>query len=61
MAKDHEKNPAVLPNSKIKGSTSYDLLCEHKDSDVPYFALGLCKTCYKDVSSFLLVKVFSMF
>ncbi|CAL5193175.1 unnamed protein product [Lathyrus oleraceus] len=48
MAKDHEKNPAVLPNSKIKGSTSYDLLCEHKDSDVPYFALGLCKTCYKD-------------
>ncbi|XP_058737785.1 transcription factor IIIB 60 kDa subunit-like isoform X3 [Vicia villosa] len=48
MTKEHEKNPVVLPNSKFKGSTSNDLLCEHKDSEVPYFALGLCKTCYKD-------------
>lgn len=33
MAKKHEKRPAVLPNSKFEGSTSKDLLCEHRDSD----------------------------
>ncbi|XP_004493225.1 transcription factor IIIB 60 kDa subunit-like isoform X1 [Cicer arietinum] len=49
MAKEHEKNMPVLSNSEFKGSTSKDLLCEHKaDSNVPHFALGLCETCYKD-------------
>ncbi|CAK8542905.1 unnamed protein product [Lathyrus sativus] len=33
MAKKHEKRPVVLPNSKFKGSSSKDLLCEHRDSD----------------------------
>ncbi|KAL5059015.1 hypothetical protein RYX36_030619 [Vicia faba] len=33
MAKEHEKRPVVLPNSKLKGSTSKDLLREHRDSD----------------------------
>ncbi|KAK7303553.1 hypothetical protein RJT34_14460 [Clitoria ternatea] len=48
MAKEHENNPAQIPNGELKNCTSKDLLCEHKDSAVPYFALGLCETCYKD-------------
>ncbi|TKY62843.1 Transcription factor IIIB 70 kDa subunit [Spatholobus suberectus] len=48
MAKEHEKNPTVMPKGELKGCTSKDLLCEHKDSGVPHFALGLCEACYKD-------------
>ncbi|KAK2416198.1 Cyclin/Brf1 TBP-binding protein [Trifolium repens] len=48
MAKEYEKTPVVLPNSEFKGSTSNDLVCEHKDSNVACFALGLCEACYKD-------------
>jgi len=55
MAKEHEKN------SEFKGSTSKNLLCEHKDSKVSYCALGLCETCFKHVSSFFLVYVSSLF
>lgn len=54
MAKENEKNPVVMPNSKFNGSTSTPLVCEHKEMEVPHFALGLCETCYKDVSSFFL-------
>lgn len=61
MAKEHENSPTVMPNGEIKESTSKDLLCEHKDNGVPYFALGLCETCYKDVSNFFLVKMFNLF
>lgn len=52
MAKEHENNPVVMPNGKFNGSTSDPLVCEHKESKVPHFALGLCETCYKDVSTF---------
>lgn len=55
MAKEHEKNPIKIPNGELNKCTSKDLLCEHKDSAVPYFALGLCETCYKDVSHFFLM------
>ncbi|XP_039684017.1 transcription factor IIIB 90 kDa subunit isoform X2 [Medicago truncatula] len=48
MAKENEKNPVVMPNSKFNGSTSTPLVCEHKEMEVPHFALGLCETCYKD-------------
>ncbi|XP_027353374.1 transcription factor IIIB 90 kDa subunit isoform X2 [Abrus precatorius] len=48
MAKEHEKNPIVMPNGEFRDCTSKDLLCEHKDNGVPYFALGLCEACYKD-------------
>jgi hypothetical protein len=43
MAKDHE-----LQNNAFNVSTSQVLLCEHKDSKVNYFDLGLCESCYKD-------------
>ncbi|KAK7336311.1 hypothetical protein VNO77_16848 [Canavalia gladiata] len=49
MAKEHEENPTVMPNGKLKDCTSRDLLCQHKNSGVPYFALGLCEECYKDL------------
>lgn len=61
MAKENEKNPVVMPNSKFNGSTSTPLVCEHKEMEVPHFALGLCETCYKDVSSFFLAQVFACF
>ncbi|XP_061356758.1 uncharacterized protein LOC133301158 isoform X2 [Gastrolobium bilobum] len=48
MAKEHERNPTLIPNDEVKKCNSKDLLCEHKDSGVAYFALGLCETCYKD-------------
>ncbi|CAL0299211.1 unnamed protein product [Lupinus luteus] len=48
MAKEHEKNPIKIPNGELSKGTSKYLLCEHKDSAEPYFALGLCETCYKD-------------
>ncbi|KAF1886628.1 hypothetical protein Lal_00045861, partial [Lupinus albus] len=48
MAKEQEKNPIKIADGQFNNCTSKDLLCEHKDSDVPYFALGLCETCYKD-------------
>ncbi|KAK7336312.1 hypothetical protein VNO77_16849 [Canavalia gladiata] len=48
MAKEHEENPTVMPNGELKDCTSKDLLCQHKNSGVPYFALGLCEECYKD-------------
>ncbi|OIW03610.1 hypothetical protein TanjilG_06119 [Lupinus angustifolius] len=48
MAKEEEKNPIKIPDGQLNNGTSKDLLCEHKDSDVPYFALGLCETCYRD-------------
>ncbi|KAJ1404180.1 hypothetical protein SESBI_26777 [Sesbania bispinosa] len=48
MAKEHEKNPIKIPDGELNKCASKDLLCEHKDSGVPYFALGLCETCYKD-------------
>jgi len=59
MAKEHEKNPMVMPEGGLKGCISKDLLCEHKDSGASHFALGLCEACYKDVSTFLLVKMVS--
>ncbi|XP_020218555.1 transcription factor IIIB 90 kDa subunit isoform X5 [Cajanus cajan] len=48
MAKEHEKNPMVMPAGELKDCISKDLLCEHRDSGVPHFALGLCEACYKD-------------
>ncbi|KAL2575711.1 hypothetical protein AAZV13_16G032300 [Glycine max] len=49
MAKEHEKNPTIMPEGGLKGCISKDLLCEHKeDSGVTHFALGLCEACYKD-------------
>ncbi|XP_019428709.1 PREDICTED: transcription factor IIIB 90 kDa subunit-like isoform X2 [Lupinus angustifolius] len=48
MAKEHEKIPIKIPNGELSKGTSKYLLCEHKDSAEPYFALGLCETCYKD-------------
>lgn len=48
IAKEHEKNPTVMPEGELKGCISKDLLCEHKDSGVSHFALGLCEACYKD-------------
>ncbi|XLR48940.1 hypothetical protein HN51_033188 [Arachis hypogaea] len=48
MAKEHEKQPIKVPNGELNKCTSEDLLCEHKGTAVPYFALGLCETCYKD-------------
>lgn len=48
MVKEHEKNPSVLQNNEFIASTSQGLLCEHKDSKVNYFDLGLCESCYKD-------------
>ncbi|RDX92235.1 Transcription factor IIIB 90 kDa subunit, partial [Mucuna pruriens] len=48
MAKEHEKNPTVMPEGELKGCSTKDLLCEHKDSGEPHFALGLCEACYKD-------------
>ncbi|KAE9619829.1 putative transcription factor TFIIB, brf1, TBP-binding domain-containing protein [Lupinus albus] len=48
MAKEHEKIPIMIPNGELSKGTSKYLLCEHKDSAEPYFALGLCETCYKD-------------
>ncbi|CAL0322259.1 unnamed protein product [Lupinus luteus] len=48
MAKEQEKNPIKIPDGQMNNCTSKDLLCEHRDSDVPYFALGLCEACYKD-------------
>lgn len=60
MAKEHEKNPMIMPGRGLKGCISKDLLCEHKeDSGVTHFALGLCEACYKDVSTFFLVKLLS--
>jgi len=50
MAKEHEKNPSILQNNEFIASTSQGLLCEHKDSKVNYFDLGLCESCYKDES-----------
>ncbi|KAG5054558.1 hypothetical protein JHK85_007068 [Glycine max] len=48
MAKEHEKNPMIMPGRGLKGCISKDLLCEHKeDSGVTHFALGLCEACYK--------------
>ncbi|KAL2320515.1 hypothetical protein Fmac_029484 [Flemingia macrophylla] len=35
---------------ELKGCISKDLLCEHRNSGVPDFALGLCEECYKDFS-----------
>ncbi|XP_004489648.1 transcription factor IIIB 60 kDa subunit-like isoform X2 [Cicer arietinum] len=49
MAKEHENDPIKIPNGELNNCTSKDLLCEHKGSiGVPYFALGLCETCYRD-------------
>ncbi|XP_061355742.1 uncharacterized protein LOC133300235 isoform X2 [Gastrolobium bilobum] len=48
MAKEHENNPIKIPNGELNKCTSKDLLCEHKDSAVPHFALGLCEACYKE-------------
>ncbi|KAG5071657.1 hypothetical protein JHK86_006868 [Glycine max] len=49
MAKEHEKNPMIMPGRGLKGCISKDLLCEHKeDSGVTHFALGLCEACYKN-------------
>ncbi|MED6145977.1 hypothetical protein PIB30_030196 [Stylosanthes scabra] len=48
MAKEHEKQPIKVPKGDLNQCTSEDLLCEHKGKAVPYFALGLCETCYKD-------------
>ncbi|XP_057416199.1 transcription factor IIIB 60 kDa subunit-like [Lotus japonicus] len=49
MAKELENNPAPVKIPNGEGEGSKDLLCEHKASGkVPYFALGLCETCYKD-------------
>ena len=60
MAKEHEKNdPIKIPNGELSKSTSKDLLCEHKAKGVPYFALGLCEACYKDVSHFFLMQTFT--
>ncbi|KOM42829.1 hypothetical protein LR48_Vigan05g043300 [Vigna angularis] len=49
LAKEQEKNPTVMPEGELKGVTSKDLLCEHKDSGASHFALGLCEECYKDL------------
>ncbi|TKY67932.1 Transcription factor IIIB 70 kDa subunit [Spatholobus suberectus] len=48
MVKEHEKNQIKIPDDELNKRTLKDLLCEHKDTAVPYFALGLCETCYKD-------------
>lgn len=55
MAKDREKNPIEKPVCGSEEHISKDILCEHKDSGVPHYDLGLCEACYKDVSCFLLV------
>lgn len=54
MAKEHEKAPIKIPNGELKKCTSEDqeLLCQHKGSGMPYFALGLCEACYREVSNF---------
>ncbi|WVZ06778.1 hypothetical protein V8G54_020124 [Vigna mungo] len=49
LAKEQENNPTVMPEGELKGVTSKDLLCEHKDSGASHFALGLCEECYKDL------------
>ncbi|KAI5405686.1 uncharacterized protein LOC127082314 isoform X1 [Lathyrus oleraceus] len=50
MAKEHEKAPIKIPNGELKKCTSEDqeLLCQHKGSGMPYFALGLCEACYRE-------------
>ncbi|CAK8567523.1 unnamed protein product [Lathyrus sativus] len=50
MAKELEKTPIKIPNGELNKCTSEDqeLLCEHKGSGMPYFALGLCEACYKE-------------
>ncbi|XP_058749591.1 uncharacterized protein LOC131622570 isoform X1 [Vicia villosa] len=50
MAKEHEKTPIKIPNGELNKCNSEDqeLLCEHKGSGMPYFALGLCEACYRD-------------
>jgi len=49
-----------MPEGELKaGISSKDLLCEHKDSGASHFALGLCEACYKDVSTFFIVKMVS--
>lgn len=59
MAKEHENDPIKIPNGELNNCTSKDLLCEHKGSiGVPYFALGLCETCYRDVSNFIRMHYF---
>ena len=60
MAKEREKNRIEKPNSGSEENSSKDLLCEHKDSGMPHYALGLCESCYKDVSAFVLVGTFSI-
>ncbi|KAL5075568.1 hypothetical protein RYX36_014552 [Vicia faba] len=50
MAKEHEKTPIKIPNGERNKCTSEDqeLLCQHKGSGMPYFALGLCEACYRE-------------
>lgn len=38
-------------NTGQKVSGSGELLCEHKGTETPQFAYGLCKDCYKYVNS----------
>ncbi|KAH9607361.1 hypothetical protein KSS87_020132 [Heliosperma pusillum] len=47
-AEEIENN--VTKHAFIKGNMSKDgeLLCEHKNSDKPHFAHGLCEDCYKE-------------
>ncbi|KAK9732474.1 hypothetical protein RND81_04G002500 [Saponaria officinalis] len=48
--KAEELENSVSENSSIKGTMSKEgeLLCEHKGSDNPHFAHGLCEACYNE-------------
>lgn len=48
-ARLEEKSSAKQPNIGLNLSGSRELLCEHKGSDTPHFAIGLCETCYNEV------------
>ncbi|XP_056158273.1 uncharacterized protein LOC115674658 isoform X2 [Syzygium oleosum] len=51
-AKLEEKSSAKQPNMGLNVSGSRELLCEHKDTDVPHFAIGLCQSCYNEFVEF---------
>ncbi|KAI4387157.1 hypothetical protein MLD38_005007 [Melastoma candidum] len=47
-----ERTPAKHPNIGLNLSSSRELLCEHKGSGVPHFAIGLCESCYNEFVEF---------
>ncbi|KAK3446454.1 hypothetical protein EUGRSUZ_A02144 [Eucalyptus grandis] len=51
-AKLEEKNSAKQPNMGLNISGARELLCEHKGTDTPHFAIGLCQSCYNEFVEF---------